>query len=382
MNSTNSTLPVGVDHRMEAEKYIGLALALTSSLLIGTSFIITKKGLMDSARNNGGRVGEGFDYLKNPMWWAGTSTSMYNPTRVFDELAMYLIWLAFTLSSSMLLGFVRDVSSIEFPYCYSVLRFPFDTALFYRLILTSISILVILGEVANFLAYSFAPAILVTPLGAGSVFVSAILSSIFLNENLGRDGVIGCVLCVIGSLVVILHAPEEDAIETVDDVFRHFVRPGFMIYIVFVAAVSVYLIYYVGPRFGKRNMLVYISICSLALDLFSTNRVTPIYYVFFTTATIIASIILSEGVKRSTPVEMLSVLSGFTTIFIGVFMVNGAKSNQASFLDKSLSRRTSISLGPRLSSGSLSNKAIVSEHHLLKTFDEDHLGFSEDDDIV
>ena len=79
---------------------------------------------------------------------------------------------------------------------------------------------------------------------------------------------------------------------------------------------------------------------------------------------------------------MLSVLSGFTTIFIGVFMVNGAKSNQASFLDKSLSRRTSISLGPRLSSGSLSNKAIVSEHHLLKTFDEDHLGFSEDDDIV
>ena len=57
-------------------------------------------------------------------------------------------------------------------------------------------------------------------------FYSAILSSIFLNENLGRDGVIGCVLCVIGSLVVILHAPEEDAIETVDDVFRHFVRPG------------------------------------------------------------------------------------------------------------------------------------------------------------
>jgi hypothetical protein len=31
--------------------------------------------------------------------------------------------------------------------------------------------LVILGEVANFLAYSFAPAILVTPLGAVSVLV-------------------------------------------------------------------------------------------------------------------------------------------------------------------------------------------------------------------
>ncbi|KAH6569687.1 hypothetical protein BASA62_004695 [Batrachochytrium salamandrivorans] len=327
-----------VNQQLETEKYVGLALALASSVLIGTSFIITKKGLMDSALTNGGRVGEGFDYLKSPMWWAGTST--------------------------------------------------------------------------------------ITPLGAGSIFVSAILSSVFLNETLGRDGIIGCALCVLGSLVVILHSPEEDAIETVDDVFRHFVRP--------VAAISLYLIYYVGPRYGKRNMIVYISICSLvgsisvmavkgfavavkltfagdnqllhistwvfgltvllcamtqinyfnkALDLFSTNRVTPIYYVFFTTATIVASIILSEGVKRSTPVEMMSVLAGFSTIFIGVFMVNGAKSNAASFADKSLTRRQSLSLVPRLSVN-LSNKAVVSEHHLLKTFDEDHMGYSEEDDVV
>nr|KAJ3414944.1 hypothetical protein HK105_001631 [Polyrhizophydium stewartii] len=288
----------------------------------------------------------------------------------------------------------------------------------------------VLGEVANFLAYSFAPAILVTPLGAGSVFVSAVLSSVFLNESLGRDGVIGCVLCVLGSLIVILHSPEEDAIETVDDVFNHFVQPGFLIYLFLVSAVSLYLIYYVGPKYGKRNMLVYISICSLvgsisvmavkgfavavkltfagdnqlfkpstwlfgftvlfcaitqvnyfnkALDLFSTNRVTPIYYVFFTTATIVASIILSQGVNKSTAVEMISVLAGFVTIFLGVFMVNGAKSNAASFLDKSANSRSSLSLGPRLSVN-LSAKPNVSEHHLLKTFDEEHLGFSEDEE--
>lgn len=35
------------------------------------------------------------------------------------------------------------------------------------------------GEVANFAAYAFAPATLVTPLGALSVLVSAILSSHF-----------------------------------------------------------------------------------------------------------------------------------------------------------------------------------------------------------
>ena len=121
----------------------------------------------------------------------------------------------------------------------------------------------VLGEVANFLAYSYAPAILVTPLGAVSVLVGAVLSSIFLNERLGRDGVIGCFLCVLGSVTVILHAPEEDRIETVEDVFAHFIQPGFMVYMIAIIGISLYLIYYVGPVYGKTHMLVYITICSL-----------------------------------------------------------------------------------------------------------------------
>jgi hypothetical protein len=104
--------------RLETEKMIGLILALCSGVLIGISFIITKKGLMDSNKNpgiprsNSGKIaGEGYDYLRNPMWWAGTLTS--------------------------------------------------NTEIY----------LVVSGEVANFLAYSYAPAILVTPLGAVSVLV-------------------------------------------------------------------------------------------------------------------------------------------------------------------------------------------------------------------
>lgn len=46
-----------------------------------------------------------------------------------------------------------------------------------------IFILVGLGEVLNFTAYMFAPASLVTPLGALSVIVAAVLSSKFLNER-------------------------------------------------------------------------------------------------------------------------------------------------------------------------------------------------------
>lgn len=60
---------------MVEDKYIGLALAVTSTLAIGTSFVITKKGLMQASEQHGFE-GDGFSYLKSPVWWGGIVTSM------------------------------------------------------------------------------------------------------------------------------------------------------------------------------------------------------------------------------------------------------------------------------------------------------------------
>ena len=49
MSETNDELL----SRLEAEKMVGLSLAICSGVLIGISFIITKKGLMDSNKANG-----------------------------------------------------------------------------------------------------------------------------------------------------------------------------------------------------------------------------------------------------------------------------------------------------------------------------------------
>lgn len=53
-----------------------------------------------------------------------------------------------------------------------------------------------IGEAANLLAYAFAPASLVTPLGALSVLVAAILSSKFLHEKLNFIGKVSFKLIV------------------------------------------------------------------------------------------------------------------------------------------------------------------------------------------
>ncbi|RKP03813.1 hypothetical protein CXG81DRAFT_8989 [Caulochytrium protostelioides] len=337
------------------DKYIGLILALVSSFLIGSSFILTKLGLLDS-RKHGGPAGESHDYLHNPKWWAGM-------------------------------------------------------------------IIMVLGELANFAAYSFAPALLVTPLGAGSVLISAVLASFFLNEKLSTEGKIGCALCILGSMIIVLHSPEEKAITSVAQFMDYATRPAFMIYMLFVCLVSLYLIYRIGPVYGKRNLLVYISICSLvgsisvmavkgfgialkltfaghnqliypstyvfaislgvcavtqmnyfnkALDLFSTNRVTPIYYVFFTSATVLASVILFQGFNETSTVDVASLFAGFIIIFIGVFQLNNKKETHESSgyaLEKlagSASHRPSIAHTRRGT-----EEIIMTEIRAAKPFDEE-----------
>lgn len=82
------------------------------------------------------------------------------------------------------------------------------------------------GEVCNFAAYAFAPAILVTPLGALSVLIGAVLGSYFLKEELGTLGKLGSAICLIGTVIIVLHAPPDEDIKTIDKILDYALRPG------------------------------------------------------------------------------------------------------------------------------------------------------------
>lgn len=113
----------------------------------------------------------------------------------------------------------------------------------------------IVGELCNFVAYAFTQAILVTPLGALSVVIryikniqgriefsfvfiySAVLSSIFLKERLSFQGKVGCFQCIIGAVMIVLHAPEESTDDTSVEGFKHLVisvgTPRFFLFMFF-----------------------------------------------------------------------------------------------------------------------------------------------------
>ena len=60
----------------------------------------------------------------------------------------------------------------------------------------------------------------------------AVLAAIFLKEELGPLGRIGCAICLIGSVIIVLHAPPDQEIETVDEILNYALQPGIPILLV------------------------------------------------------------------------------------------------------------------------------------------------------
>jgi drug/metabolite transporter (DMT)-like permease len=123
--------------------------------------------------------------------------------------------------------------------------------------------LMIVGEICNFVAYAFVDAILVTPLGALSVVITTILSAIFLKERLSFVGKVGCFCCIIGSIVIAMNAPEQSSVSDIQGMQKFVIAPGFLSYAGVILIGAAITALWVGPRYGKKSMFVYISICSM-----------------------------------------------------------------------------------------------------------------------
>ncbi|CAI0438410.1 unnamed protein product [Linum tenue] len=273
-----------------SENTTGLILAVASNAFIGSSFILKKKGLK-RAGASGTRAGVGgYTYLLEPLWWVGmvTMTSSYK-------------------------------------------------------------------------------------------FDSAILAHFMLNERLPRMGVLGCVSCIVGSVVIVLHAPQEQPLNSVEEVWNLATQPAFLIYVAATISTVLALVLHFEPRFGQTNMLVYLGICSLmgsitvvsikaigiaikltldginqiaypqtwlfltvaaicvvtqlnylnkALDTYNAAVVSPVYYVMFTTLTIVASAIMFKDWKGQDASSIASEICGFITVLTGTIILHSTRDQE------------------------------------------------------
>ncbi|KAK0240817.1 magnesium transporter NIPA-domain-containing protein [Armillaria nabsnona] len=303
-------------------KVVGIILAVVSGFLIGSSFVFKKKGLLRSQA--GGVAGQGVAYLKS----ASIIRSFPTP----------LWWIGMTM--------------------------------------------MILGELCNSAAYAFIEAIVVTPLGALSVVICAILSSIFLKETLTIFGWLGCALCILGSVVIALNGPQEALVGQITEFQKLFLAPGFLVYISVLIVASLVIIFFFAPKYGTKSMLWYIFVCSMiggisvsvttgvgaaivqtakgdnqfkhwfmyfliafvavtlitevfylnkALALFNTDinvliysSVTPTYYVIFTFFSMVTTVVLFQGLDSSVS-EIITIVMGFLVICIGITILQMSK---------------------------------------------------------
>lgn len=78
INSSAARLAISATGNSLLDFYIGLGLAVSSSLFIGSSFIIKKKALikLSHSADISQRASEGgYGYLKEWLWWLGVITS-------------------------------------------------------------------------------------------------------------------------------------------------------------------------------------------------------------------------------------------------------------------------------------------------------------------
>jgi magnesium transporter len=54
----------------------------------------------------------------------------------------------------------------------------------------------------------------------------AVLGAYFLNEELGVFGKVGCAICLLGSVIIVLHAPPDEEIVNVGQILDYALRPG------------------------------------------------------------------------------------------------------------------------------------------------------------
>ncbi|KAH0520238.1 Magnesium transporter NIPA3 [Microtus ochrogaster] len=450
LNSTLTNVSISANVENKYSLYAGLALAISSSIFIGSSFILKKKGLLQLANKGITRAADLSTVSKAPV------SNIFVPLGPVS-LASYGLVLMLTMAETKNSEFIAPMpilptdiviepgDEVKFPTSQRNFlgsqraRWTFlpqgmgvvgRTAVQYGFAIFETKVCCYLGagEAANFAAYAFAPATLITPLGALSVLVSAILSSYFLNEHLNIHGKIGCILSILGSTVMVIHAPQEEEVTSLHEMEIKLKDPGFVSFALIVSVISLVLIVLVAPKKGQTNILVYIAICSLigafsvssakglgiaakellewkpvyknplvfvllavlilsvmtqinylnkALDTFNTSLVTPIYYVFFTSMVVTCSAILFQEWYGMKARDVIGTLSGFFTIINGIFLLHAFKNT-----DITWSELTSTAKMEVLSPDGRQNSYVLLENAdcAASGYDDDVTLFSRTDD--
>jgi len=227
------------------------------------------------------------------------------------------------------------------------------------------------GELCNMMAYLFAPATLVAPLGCISMVVTCVGSHYFLKEPLDGRKQIGILLAGLGSGLIVSNAPSGANIKSLEQLLgTYIVKLPFIIYgslnlaaaltmlllrkrhyiyrllfcslwasIVVISARSIGISFagvisqdentspFTNPAFYIIMAILAVSIVAYVLQITKAvskgdvNVVIPVYYVLNTTSIVVGNNIVFQEYTGLTAANVVTLLAGFGVSSIAVFHI-------------------------------------------------------------
>jgi len=123
-------------------------------------------------------------------------------------------------------------------------------------------ILMVIGEAGNFLAYGFAPASIVSPLGVVALVSNCIIAPCLLKERFRFRDFLGVVVAIAGAVVVVLSAKNSENKMGPKELWSNIARWEFALYVAITATVIVGLMWASG-KYGERTILIDLGLVGL-----------------------------------------------------------------------------------------------------------------------
>lgn len=230
------------------------------------------------------------------------------------------------------------------------------------------------GEAGNFLAYGFAPASIVSPLGVVALVSNCLIAPLLLHERFRWRDAFGVIVAVGGCVTVVLSASDSNPKLDPDSIWHLITRWEFETYLGITVSLIVVLMF-ASTKFGDRTILIDLGLVGLfggytalstkgvasllsssiwrvitfpityllvavlvstavlqikylnrALQRFDSTVVIPTQFVMFTLSVIMGSAILYRDFERTTTEDAVKFVGGCALTFLGVYFITSGRS--------------------------------------------------------
>lgn len=234
-------------------------------------------------------------------------------------------------------------------------------------------LLMTVGEAGNFLAYGFAPASIVSPLGVVALVSNCIIAPLLLKERFRLRDALGVVVAVAGAVTVVLSAKNTETKMGPHKLWAAITRWEFELYLGVTAGLILVLMWASG-RYGHKTILIDLGLVGLfggytalstkgvasllsdtlwraftfpviyllivilvltavlqiryvnrALQRFNSTQVIPTQFVLFTISVIIGSAVLYRDFESATVDRVAKFVGGCLLTFLGVYLITSGR---------------------------------------------------------